>query len=316
MALSLDALRSAFKKDTNANTGSNGLADYYPFHKMQTGESSTVRFLPDGNSNNPLGFLVEKRTHTLTLNGQKRNVPCLSMYGDDCPICKVSQAYYKANDTTNGKKYWRKLQYIAQALVVDSPIPVKDGEEAYVGAVKRMTINPQLYKVIKEAFESGDLENIPFDYELGTNFIIKKDQQGEYASYILSKFAKRESALDDDTIDFVKGQLKDLATTLPKKPDLAEVEAMLEADMTGAEYKAGGTARQAPAAASEDDDADMQAAMEKLRNRRQAAVADDEDDVPAPAPRKAAPVVESNDEDDDDDDIIAQLKARRKGAQG
>lgn len=309
MTLSLDQLRSAFKKDTNANTGGSNLGNYYPFHKMQTGESSTVRFLPDANPANPLGFLVEKRTHTLTLNGQKRNVPCRTMYGEDCPICKVSSAYYKANDAVNGKKYWRKLQYIAQALVLDSPIPVKDGEESATGTVKLLTINPQLYKVIKEAFESGDLENIPFDYELGTNFIIKKDQQGEYASYILSKFAKRETALSDDEIDLVKGQLKDLATVLPKCPDLAEVEAMLEADMTGAEYKAGGQAR-AESSGSDDDDAEMQAAMERMRNRRAAAL-QDEDDVPAPAPRVAAPTPASSDEDDDDDDIIAQLKARR-----
>lgn len=305
MSLSLDQLRSAFKKDTTANTG-NGLGNYYPFHKMQTGESSTVRFLPDLNSDNPMGFLVEKRTHTLTINGQKRNVPCRTMYGEDCPICKVSSAYYKANDAVNGKKYWRKLQYIGQALIVDSPIPVKDGEEAATGTVKLMTINPQLYKVIKEAFESGDLENIPFDYEMGTNFIIKKDQQGEYASYILSKFAKRETALDDDTIEFVKGQLKDLSTVLPKCPDLTEVEAMLEADMTGAEYKAGNQSR-AQESAGNDDDAEMQAAMERMRSRRAAAVADED----APAPTRQAPVAAAADEDDDDDDIIAQLKARR-----
>lgn len=309
MSLSLDQLRSAFKKETNANTG-NALGNYYPFHKMQTGESSTVRFLPDLNTDNPRGFLVEKRTHTLTINGQKRNVPCRTMYGEDCPICKVSSAYYKANDTVNGKKYWRKLQYIAQALVVDSPIQPAAGEEPAAGTVKLLTINPQLYKVIKEAFESGDLENIPFDYELGTNFIIKKDQQGEYASYILSKFAKRETALDDETIEFVKSQLKDLSTILPKCPDLAEVEAMLEADMTGAEYKAGNQARPA-AGGDDDDDADMKAAMERMRNRRQAAIAEDEDDEPAPVRKPTPAPASSDDDDDDDDDIIAQLKARR-----
>lgn len=308
MSLSLDQLRSAFKKDTTTNTG-NGLGNYYPFHKMQTGESSTVRFLPDLNAENPMGFLVEKRTHTLTVNGQKRNVPCRTMYGEDCPICKVSSAYYKANDTVNGKKYWRKLQYVGQALIVDSPIPVKDGEEAATGSVKLMTINPQLYKVIKEAFESGDLENIPFDYDMGTNFIIKKDQQGEYASYILSKFAKRETALDDDTIEFVKSQLKDLSTILPKCPDLAEVEALLEADMTGAEYSANTQTRTQESSGS-DDDAEMQAAMERMRSRRAAAVSDADDAAPARPVATAAPAA-SGDDDDDDDDIIAQLKARR-----
>jgi len=309
MTLSLDQLRSAFKKDTTANTNGGGRNDYFPFHKMQTGESATVRFLPDADKSNPMGFLVEKRSHKLKINGQDRTIPCLTTYGDECPICKVSAAYYKANDKTNGKKYWRKLQYIAQVLVVDSPIAPEAGEQSATGQVKLMTINPQLYKVIKEAFESGDLENIPFDYELGTNFIIKKDQQGEYASYIMSKFAKRESALDDQTIEFVEGNLKTLSETLARKPERAEVEAMLEAEMTGTEYKASG----APAAAqvSEDDDADMQAAMARMRAARASKHADDEDEDAAPVVKATPAPVATSDDEDDDDDIIAQLRARR-----
>ncbi|MNC42042.1 hypothetical protein D3C75_908410 [compost metagenome] len=177
-----------------------------------------------------------------------------------------------------------------------------------------MTINPQLYKVIKEAFESGDLENIPYEYDLGTNFIIKKDQQGEYASYIMSKFAKRESALDDETVEFVKGALKELSTVLPRKPERAEIEAMLEAEMTGSEYKAGGVSAPQAAAQSDDDDADMQAALNRMRAQRAAqVVAEDEDETPVVA-AKPAPVVASDDGDDDDDDIIAQLRARRNKA--
>lgn len=311
MSLSLEQLRSAFKKDAKTEGGGNQ-NNYFPFHKMQMGESATVRFLPDADKSNPMGFLVEKRSHKLKINGQDRTIPCLTTYGDECPICKVSAAYYKADDKVNGKKYWRKLQYTAQVLVVDSPIPPEAGEPAANGQVKLMTINPQLYKVIKEAFESGDLENIPYQYDVGTNFIIKKDQQGEYASYIMSKFAKRETALDDETIEFVTAALKELSTTLPRKPERAEIEAMLEAEMTGSEYKAGAATQAAPAAAAEDD-ADMAAALTRMRAQRAAAIAadEDEDDVvvqkPTPAP---VAVVES----DDDDDIIAQLRARRSKA--
>lgn len=307
MSLSLEQLRSAFKKDTKTEGGGNQ-NNYFPFHKMQMGESATVRFLPDADKSNPMGFLVEKRSHKLKINGQDRTIPCLTTYGDECPICKVSAAYYKADDKVNGKKYWRKLQYTAQVLVIDSPIPPEAGEPAANGQVKLMTINPQLYKVIKEAFESGDLENIPYQYDVGTNFIIKKDQQGEYASYIMSKFAKRETALDDDTIEFVTAALKELSSTLPRKPERAEIEAMLEAEMTGSEYKAGAATQAAPTT-TVDEDADMQAALNRMRAQRAAAVADDEDeaDEPVVAPKAAATVVS----DDDDDDIIAQLRARR-----
>lgn len=308
MSLSLEQLRSAFKKDTKTEGGGNQ-NNYFPFHKMQMGESATVRFLPDADKSNPMGFLVEKRSHKLKINGQDRTIPCLTTYGDECPICKVSAAYYKADDKVNGKKYWRKLQYTAQVLVVDSPIPPEAGEPAANGQVKLMTINPQLYKVIKEAFESGDLENIPYQYDVGTNFIIKKDQQGEYASYIMSKFAKRETALDDETIEFVTAALKELSTTLPRKPERAEIEAMLEAEMTGSEYKAGAATQAAPQATAEDD-ADMQAALNRMRAQRAAAVADDEEEVVV---TKVVPTPVASDVDDDDD-IIAQLRARRNKA--
>lgn len=309
MSLSLEQLRSAFKKDTKTEGGGNQ-NNYFPFHKMQMGESATVRFLPDADKSNPMGFLVEKRSHKLKINGQDRTIPCLTTYGDECPICKVSAAYYKADDKVNGKKYWRKLQYTAQVLVVDSPIPPEAGEPAANGQVKLMTINPQLYKVIKEAFESGDLENIPYQYDVGTNFIIKKDQQGEYASYIMSKFAKRETALDDETIEFVTAALKELSTTLPRKPERAEIEAMLEAEMTGSEYKAGAATQAAPQATAEDD-ADMQAALNRMRAQRAAAVADDEEEEVVVT--KVVPTPVASDVDDDDD-IIAQLRARRNKA--
>lgn len=310
MSLSLEQLRSAFKKDTKTEGGGNQ-NNYFPFHKMQMGESATVRFLPDADKSNPMGFLVEKRSHKLKINGQDRTIPCLTTYGDECPICKVSAAYYKADDKVNGKKYWRKLQYTAQVLVIDSPIPPEAGEPAANGQVKLMTINPQLYKVIKEAFESGDLENIPYQYDVGTNFIIKKDQQGEYASYIMSKFAKRETALDDETIEFVNAALKELSSTLPRKPERAEIEAMLEAEMTGSEYKAGAATAAAPSAPAEDD-ADMQAALNRMRAQRAAAVADEDDeDEVVVAPKVTAPVASDV---DDDDDIIAQLRARRNKA--
>ena len=71
---------------------------------MKNGEQAIIRFLPDKNQDNPLGFLVEKLSHALTINGERKTVPCLRMYGEDCPICAVSSAYYKDEDKENGKK--------------------------------------------------------------------------------------------------------------------------------------------------------------------------------------------------------------------
>lgn len=304
MSLSIDQLRAAFKK--NENEGSSRPNNYFPFWNIPENSQATVRFLPDANAENPMGFVVEKHMHTLTINGENKSVPCLKMYGEECPICKVSQAYYKEEDKVNGKKYWRKKQHIAQVLVMEDPLPPdEDSGENHEGKVRFVALGFQLFNIIKDAFESGELDEVPFAYEGGTNFIIKKTKQGEYPSYSLSKFARKSTDLTDDEIAAVTDQLVDLSTLLPANPGLEKVEAMLEAALTGAEYTEG--------------DSDSKPA--RTSKPAKAAKADaDEDDVPfdtddKPA-AKAAAVEESADGesgeyDDEADQILAQIRARQ-----
>ena len=80
----LAALSSFFAEKTNpkAKSSSPIWKKFYAFWKMQPGETATVRFLPDRDAdNNPYKFLVENLTHDLVINGQKKKVLCLTMYG-------------------------------------------------------------------------------------------------------------------------------------------------------------------------------------------------------------------------------------------
>lgn len=237
MTLSIEQLREAYKTPENTNSRPN---NYYPFWQANTGEQAIVRFLPDLDPDNPLGFMVEKLMHHLTINGEDKKVPCLKMYGEDCPICNVSRAYYKdeGKDSVNGKKYWRKKQHIAQALIVEDPLPAdKETNETHEGKVRFLNLGWQLFGVIKEAFESGDLDEVPYAYKGGCNFIIKATPQGDYDTYaIASKFARKSSDLTDEQIAFVQDHLVDLKTLLPAHPGLEKVEAMLEASLTGNTY--------------------------------------------------------------------------------
>ena len=241
MTLSLDQLKNAFKsQDSQENRSGN----YYPFWSMKVGEQTTIRFVPDANNSNPLGFMVEKLMHNLVVNGEKENVPCLKMYGEnDCPICKVSAAFYKADDKAQGKKYWRKKQHLCQALIVEDPLP-KDAEtgETHEGKVRVIALGFQLFNIIKESFESGELDNIPYAYEDGCNFVIKKTKQGEYDTYAVgSKFARKTSTLTEDVIAGFEDDLVDLQTLLPAHPTYDKVEMLLESDITGATYQSPST---------------------------------------------------------------------------
>ena len=239
MTLTLDQLQAAFKKADN--DGSNLPSNYYPFWRMNDGDSATVRFLPDANQDNPFGFMVEKLMHTLEINGENKSVPCLKMYDEDCPICKVSSEYYKKEDKANGKKYWRKKQYITQALVIEDPLPPDDTtNETHVGKVRFLTLGYQIYNVIKEAFESGELDEVPFAFKGGCDFIIKKSKQGDYSTYAVgSRFARKSSDLTDEQLAVVEDSLGDLSDLLPKNPGIDKVQGMLEAALTGSSFDDG-----------------------------------------------------------------------------
>lgn len=235
MTLTIDQLKAAFKKEESTGSRPN---NYYPFWNMNEGEQAIVRFLPDADAENSMGFLVEKLMHTLTINGDKKSVPCLKMFDDDCPICKVSSAYYKAEDKANGKLYWRKKQHIVQALVIEDPLPAdSDSGETHEGKIRFLAIGYQLFNIIKETFESGELDEIPYAYEGGCDFIIKKTKQGDYPTYAVgSRFARKSTDLTEDQVAFVTDNMVELKTLLPQHPGSEKVEAMLEAALTGASY--------------------------------------------------------------------------------
>ena len=220
-------------------------SNYYRFYDMNFNETATVRLLPDANKNNPMEFTVEKLMHNLTINGERRSVPCMKMYDPnaECPICKVSSAFYKeeGKDSPNGKKYWRKKQHILQCLVIDDPLPAnpETGENSE-GKIRYLNFGFQLFSVIKEALTGGDLEALPWDVNEGYDFVIKKTQQGDNAKYDLgSKFVRKQSSLTEDEIALVEEESIDLSTLIPPQMDIEKLEAMLNASLTGEHYDDG-----------------------------------------------------------------------------
>lgn len=307
----LAALRAQFGGNQQGEPREQFTNKYYPFWNMKPGQRAVIRFLPDRDDSNPRGFLVEKVSHTLTINGQSKSVPCLSMYGDDCPICKLSQDYYKVNDKVNGKKYWRKKQYIAQALIVEDPLPAdQQTGESHQGQVRHIALGYQLYNIIKEAFASEDdpLEGVPYDFNEGYDFIIKKTEQGDYSTYTMgTKFHSKQRALSEVEVEVVESDMIELKTLLPKHPGLEKVQAMLNADLNGEDYS----------------DDNQRAAAPAPSRAKPAFTPDDDDDMPftpparasAPAPApKAAPAESSA--DTDVDDMIATIRARRQARAG
>lgn len=318
---SLEALQSAFS-DENKNRKNTSAGKFYNFFNMDFDESCTVRFLPDANESNPKGFLVEKKMHRLEINGETETVPCLTMYGEECPICQTAKAFYDEGDEENGKKFYRSLNHVAQVLVKKDPIEYDDANDTCEGKVKGISISYQIFSVMKQAINDGELEAPPCDYEEGCDFIIKKTKNGKWAKYDLgTKFAKRETALTEDEIDLAEEGMVDLSTFLPEKPSLAKIEAKLEAALTGNVYEE-------DEEDEEDEDEDEKPAKKttsKPAKKAKVVESEEEEEEEAPKPTKAkpkakakaAPVDDDDDDDDEDDDdedssnVLAKLRARR-----
>ena len=228
---SLADLASAFaSKASGEGSGNQQWKLFFNFWKAPVDSISVVRFLPDVDEENPMGFLVENLAHELVINGKREKVPCLKMYGEDCPICALSQKYYDEKSADHneqlGKKYYRKKSYIGQVLVIESPIE-HDQEQL----VKPIEFGPKIFKQIQSAFQSGDLEEAPYELKGGYNFRIKKSKSGEYADYGTSSFSPKQTDVADDILESMT--LFNLADFRTARISREVLEAMLLADQTG-----------------------------------------------------------------------------------
>ena len=241
----LDALKAQFAQKTNSNYDESW-KKFYSFWKMPDDTTAVIRFLPDADADNPMGFLVENLVHELVVNGDKKKVACASMFGEACPICELSRKYYDEKNEDMGKKYYRKKSYIGQVLVVESPIEHDQNQ-----LVKLIDFGPKIFKTIQAAFQSGDLEEAPYELKGGYNFRIKKTKAGQYADYGTSSFQPKQTDIDDNIVNQL--ELFDLKDYRAKQVDSATLSAMLMADQTGQPLAA------APGEAPSDNDTAMSA---------------------------------------------------------
>ena len=227
------------------NTGDNAI---YPFWNMKEGGSATLRFLPDGNTDNTF-FWTERLLIKLPFAGIKGEtdsrpvqvqVPCMEMYGESCPILSEVRGWFKDPSLEDmGRKYWKKRSYIFQGFVTDNPLGDDTTPE---NPIRRFIIGPQIFQIIKAALMDPDMEELPTDYTAGVDFRLNKSSKGGYADYSTSNWARRERPLDDSEMSAInKHGLFNLSDYLPKKPDDVAVKVMkemFEASVDGEAYDA------------------------------------------------------------------------------
>ncbi|MDB2315372.1 hypothetical protein N9V27_00175 [bacterium] len=222
----------AAKSGGSTQSGDNGLFAHW---NIPEGTSAVIRFLPDGDESNTF-FWRERlmmRFEFPGIKGQDENrkcivqVPCVDMWGESCPIHAQLRPWF--NDPSMeqlARKYWKKRSYVFQGLIVSSPM---DEDNVPENPVRRMIISPQIFTIIKSALMDVEMEEIPTDYERGTDFRINKTQKGGYADYSTSSWARKERSLNEEELEAVsKHGLFNLDQFMPKRPGKEEVDIQLE----------------------------------------------------------------------------------------
>ena len=301
---------------TSTGGGDNGI---YPFWNMKEGDSSTLRFLPDGDADNTF-FWRERLVIKLPFAGVKGEtdsrpvqiqVPCMEMYGETCNILNEVRGWFKdASLEDMGRKYWKKRSYIFQGFVVDNPLADDTTPD---NPIRRFIIGPQIFQIIKQALMDPDMEELPTDYTAGVDFRLNKTSKGGYADYSTSNWARRERPLNDAEMQAVNAHgLFNLSDFLPKKPtdvELKVMQEMFEASVDGEAYDAdrwGQYFRPAGMAQRTGDPNTPKASTPAPAAPVAEDVPFEADPAPTPAPAAEAPAAGGGAQD-----ILAMIRARQ-----
>lgn len=241
MALSLKEIQAKLlqqeaRKDRSKSGGFSGDNSIYPFWNNPEGSTATLRFLPDGDESNDF-FWVERLIIKLPFVGVKGQdssrpvevqVPCNDMWKPgSCPITAEIRPWWKDSSLEDlARKYYRKKSYLFQGFVTQNPNKEDTTPE---NPIRRFIINPSVFDAIKAILMRQDLENSPTDYESGRDFYLSKTQKGQYANYSSSSWSMKERPLSADELEAIdKFGLYNLSQFLPKKPDDAHLQAIME----------------------------------------------------------------------------------------
>ena len=245
MATLAEIRAKLMQQENRASGGDRPAGDnaIYPFWNLEQGKESTVRFVPDGDSNNTF-FWVERLMIKLPFAGVKGEtdskpvtvqVPCMEMYGETCPVLSEVRGWFKDKSLEDlGRKYWKKRSYIFQGFVTEDGLREESKPE---NPIRRFIIGPQIFQLIKSALVDPELEELPTDLERGVDFKLVKSSKGGYADYSTSKWSRRERPLSDDERAAIEAHgLFNLRDFLPKKPgdvELKVIKEMFQASVDG-----------------------------------------------------------------------------------
>jgi len=187
------SIKSALAQ-TGGNTGAGNIL------KTEVGNTYTVRLLPF--SKDPKKTFFHFFTHGWVSFATGQYVAALSpqTFGERDPISEERFRILRSGTETEKEKVksiGRSEKWLVNVLVINDPVNPDNN-----GQVKLLRYGKQLQKIILDAIEGDDAEDLGariFDLSPnGVNLRIKVEKQGDFPSYVSSKFSMPTAIVDMD----------------------------------------------------------------------------------------------------------------------
>jgi len=207
-------------KGALASSNEAGKSKFSEIMQTKPGNTYTVRLLPDGKSPADTFFHYYNMGWNSFATGQYVQALSPQTFGERCPIneerFKLSRMGSDA-EKEKASQLRRSEKWLVNVYVVDDPTNPDNN-----GKVKMLRYGKQLHKIITEAIEGEDAAEFGakiFDLgEDGVNFKIKCEQQGDYPTYVSSRFtAAGKLNLSEDQQKDIYGGTHTLKETFPAK---------------------------------------------------------------------------------------------------
>lgn len=198
--------------------------------RCEVGNTYTVRLLP--NSVDPAKTFFHYYTFGWTsfATGQYVSAVSPSSFGEKDPIAEARYKILKTgteDEKAKARNILRTEKWLVNAYIVNDPVNPDNN-----GKVMVVRYGKQLHKIIMDAIEGEGAEDLgPRIFDLsakGCSLKIKVEQQGDYPTYVSSKFVmpKAIEGLDDKRISEIYKSIIDLESVFTVK-SYDELKALL-----------------------------------------------------------------------------------------
>jgi hypothetical protein len=191
IATLFDSIKDSMEKTSGQNNRGQ-------FLRTEVGNTYTVRLIP--NVKDPGKTFFHYYTHGWTsfATGQYINQISPNTWGERDPIAEARYRLSKTGDDEEKSKasaIMRRENWMVNVYVVNDPVNPDNN-----GTIKLLRFGRQLHKIIMDAMQGEEAEDFGpriFDIAKGCDFRIKVEKQGDYPTYVSSKFGMPKALSTD-----------------------------------------------------------------------------------------------------------------------